>query len=189
MSSFTRSIRMLLIMTLITGVIYPLAITGIAVLCFPWKATGSLVYSQGRVIGSELIGQNFTSPGYFHGRPSFCNYSTLPSQGSNWGPENSTYLATLKQRAEIYRKENNLSAGQALPPDAITSSASGLDPHISRGNALLQVPRVARARGIPENKVKQLLEIEAASDKALYQEPVVNVLNLNLALDSAGGEK
>lgn len=187
MTTITRSLRMLIVMTIMTGVIYPLVITGIAMICFPVKSTGSLVYSQGRVIGSELIGQKFTFPGHFHGRPSFCDYSTLPSQGSNWGPGNSVYLSTLKQRAANYREENNLSSVQVLPPDAITFSASGLDPHISLENALLQVSRVATARGIPENKVKQILFVEAARDKAFFQKPVVNVMKLNVALDSVGG--
>ncbi|QUL99103.1 MAG: potassium-transporting ATPase subunit KdpC [Candidatus Fermentithermobacillus carboniphilus] len=178
---------MLLTMTLLLGFIYPLATTGLAYLLFPRQASGSLIYRDGRVVGSELIGQKFTDPRYFHGRPSAAGegYDASASGGSNLGPTNKKLLETIAERLAVVREENGLSTNEAVPADLVTCSASGLDPHISPEAALIQVPRIARARGVPEEKIRQLVEQHIEGRQfGFLGEPVVNVLKLNLALDA-----
>ena len=171
-------------LSVLTGLVYPLFVTGIVQVAMPDKASGSLLYVNGTVVGSELIGQNFTSPGYFHGRPSAVGYSANGSGASNFGPTSAKLMELVKQRIEQARGENGLSTDASVPGDLVLASGSGLDPHISVEGAMLQVPRVAKARGLPESEVKVLVyqHIETAQFGILGQERV-NVLKLNLALD------
>ena len=170
--------------SMLTGLIYPLLMTGIIQIAMPEQASGSLIVVNGSVVGSELIGQNFTSPSYFHGRPSAVNYAGNGSGASNFGPTNKNLMVQVSQRISEVRTENNLSSNATVPSELVLTSGSGLDPHISMEGAMLQVPRVAVARGIPESEVKVLVyqHIEPAQFGIMGQERV-NVLNLNLALD------
>jgi K+-transporting ATPase ATPase C chain len=170
--------------SLLTGLIYPLFITGIVQTAMPEKAGGSLLILGGNVVGSELIGQSFSGREYFHGRPSAIDYNASSSGASNLGPTSARLMEQVKQRIEQVRSENNLSQNGPMPADLVLASGSGLDPHISVEGAMLQVPRVASARGLPESEVKVLVyqHIELAVFGILGQ-PRVNVLKLNLALD------
>lgn len=169
--------------TLILGLAYPLAITGLAQAVFPWQADGSLIRQEGRIVGSALVGQAFTAPGYLHGRPSTVDYDASGSGASNLGPLNPDLIAETKTRAEAWR----VSTGEpAVPSDAVTASASGLDPHISPQNALAQASRVAEARGVATDAVRAVIlrHVEGRTFGVLGQ-PRVNVLKTNLALDAA----
>ncbi|MCC6364972.1 MAG: potassium-transporting ATPase subunit KdpC [Bryobacterales bacterium] len=181
-------LRIKLFMTLVFGVVYPLAMTGISQLLFPYKANGSLILAAGKIIGSELIGQNFSRPEYFHPRPSAAGnqgYDATASGGSNYGPTNRKLIDRVKASVEAFRRENPDYRGP-IPADLATASASGLDPHISPDSALAQVPRVAKARGAALDAVYQLVEQSTQRpDFGLLGEPRVNVLRLNLALDQA----
>lgn len=177
---------LLLLFTLLTGILYPLVTTGIAQALFPHEANGSLVVREHQVIGSALIGQPFTSPGYFWSRPSATSahpYDAAASSGSNLGPSNPALAGAVRERVLALREAEG-GAHQAVPVDLVTASGSGLDPHISVAAARFQSPRVARARGIAEREVAALVEAHT-SDRALglFGEPRVNVLTLNLALD------
>ena len=190
------AIVLVIALTLITGLIYPLAMTGIAGVIFPYQAQGSLIEKDGKVIGSALIGQLFTDDKYFHGRPSATNtpdpkdstktidapYNAANSVGSNLGPTNKTLIERVKGEVENLKKEN---ASAQVPIDLVTTSGSGLDPDISPEAAHFQVPRVAKARNLPEGRVRALVEgqIEGRT-LGLLGEPRVNVLKLNLALDA-----
>lgn len=184
------AVLMLVVMTVLTGIIYPLATTGLARVLFPYQAGGSLAYRDGRPVGSSLIGQKFTGPGYFHGRPSAAGpdgYDAAASSGSNLGPTNAKLVAAIAQRLETVRAENGLPAGTPVPADLVTASASGLDPDISPAAAYLQVPRVARARNLPEEQVRALVTKNITGRQfGLLGEPRVNVLQLNLELDKMG---
>jgi K+-transporting ATPase ATPase C chain len=170
--------------SLLTGLVYPLFMTGIIQIAMPEQAGGSMIVVNGTIVGSELIGQNFTSPGYFHGRPSAVGHAANGSGASNFGPTSARLMEQASQRISEVRRENNLSGNATVPGELVLASASGLDPHISVEGAMLQVPRVANARGIPESEVKVLVyqHIEPAQFGIMGQERV-NVLNLNLALD------
>lgn len=177
-----------LVLSVITGLLYPLAITGAARLLFPDQAAGSLVVHQGRVVGSSLIGQHFTRPEHFWGRPSATAptpYNASASGGSNLGPRNPAQIDAVRQRIQALREADPQQTGP-IPVDLVTASGSGLDPHISRAAAEYQVSRVARASGLPVATVAALVEVHTEGRwLGLVGEPRVNVLRLNLALDAA----
>jgi len=172
--------------TVLCGIVYPLVVTGIAQVAFHDKANGSLVKVDGKIVGSTLIGQQFTAPGYFHPRPSAAGtgYDGFASSSSNLGPANPSFLSSVEDRVAAYRKENGLAAGQSVPVDAVTASASGLDPEISVANARLQAARVAKARALPVDQVLALVDQHTTGREwGFLGEPGVNVLRLDLALD------
>jgi potassium-transporting ATPase KdpC subunit len=175
--------------TLLTGLAYPLIITGMVQTALPAQAEGSLMVVDGRIVGSELIGQTFQSPGYFHGRPSYVNYSANGSGASSLGPTSARLMQEVSRRIDQVRRENSLPTDQSVPADLVLASGSGLDPHISRQGAIEQVERVAKARGLENSAVQTLIDqnVEPAMLGILGQERV-NVLRLNLALDEATKE-
>lgn len=176
-----------LVLTVVCCGIYPLVVWGVAQAAFPDKANGSLITdAKGNVIGSKLLGQGFTAEKYFHPRPSAAGngYDAANSGGSNFGPTSQKLADSLKDRVEAYRKENGLKDTDVVPADAVTASASGLDPHISLRNAALQIARVAKARNLGTNKIAELIRAHTdRADLGVFGEPGVNVLRLNLALD------
>jgi K+-transporting ATPase ATPase C chain len=176
-----QSVRALIVFTLITGIAYPLIVTGVAQLAFKGEANGSLIEKDGRVIGSRLIGQQFTDPKYFWGRPSATSpmpYNGASSSGSNLGPTNPALREAVAERIQA------LGDARPVPGDLVTASGSGLDPHISPAAAAYQVPRVAKARGIAEGKLRSLISQHTESATlGVFGEPRVNVLALNLSLD------
>ncbi len=185
-------LRMTIALTVLVGLAYPLAMTGIAQALMKDKANGSFVSENGKVVGSSLIGQNFTlkngdpDPRYFQPRPSNAGdgYDAMASSGSNLGPSNPDLLTGVKDRVEAYRTLNGLPADASVPVDAVTSSASGLDPDISVANARLQVSRVARARGLSPSQALALVSAHTQDRPfGIFGEEAVNVLELNLALD------
>jgi K+-transporting ATPase ATPase C chain len=192
MKNLFAELRSALMVTVALAVVccglYPLVVFGIAQIAFHDKANGSLITGpDGTVRGSRLIGQSFTTGKYFHSRPSAAGngYDATRSGGSNLGPTSQKLNDTIKDRIAVYRTENGLKETEVVPADAVTSSASGLDPHISVGNAALQAARVARTRNLPVDQVMALIQANTDSaDVGFLGDPGVNVLKLNLALDS-----
>ena len=188
LSHLRTAVLMAVLLTVLLGIVYPLTMTGIAQVLFPSQANGSLVRdSSGHVIGSELLAQSFSRPEYFHPRPSAAGsngYDATSSGGSNLAPSNQQLLDTVKDRAAAYREENDLAADAPVPVDAVTASASGLDPDISPANAQLQINRVAAARGMSSDQLRTLVDrYTEGRTLGILGEPRVNVLKLNLALD------
>jgi potassium-transporting ATPase KdpC subunit len=194
------AIVLIIAFTVLTGLVYPLVMTGLANVLFPYQAHGSLIEKDGKVIGSELIGQNFTSDRYFHGRPSATvgpdpadpsktisvPYNAANSGGSNLGPTNKALIDRIKGDVEKLKQE---SPSAQVPTDLVTTSGSGLDPHISPAAAYFQVPRIAKARSIPEDALNDLIATHIEDRTlGLFGEPRINVLALNLALDSGGAQ-
>jgi len=190
------ALALLVLFTLLTGVVYPFVTTGIASVLFPYQARGSLIERDGKVIGSALIGQSFTAVRYFQGRPSAtvapdpadpsktvaAPYNAANTGGSNLGPTSKALIERMAGDVETLKQQN---PGMQIPTDLVTTSASGLDPHISPAGALFQVPRVAKARGLPEARVRELVERQTEGRTfGILGEPRVNVLALNLALDA-----
>lgn len=207
-AQFLPAILLTLAFTILTGVVFPVIMWGVAQLGLSHQANGSLLFKGDKLIGSELIGQNFTSPRYFHPRPSAAGagYDPLSSSGTNLGPTSKKLFDGIQDDpstkdvdesyqgvsalAKTYREENGLSSGEQLPADSVTRSASGLDPHISPRNAQLQLNRVARERGIDPGSVQRLIEQNTESRfLGIFGEPRVNVLLLNLALDNTRSSK
>lgn len=180
------AISMLLIFSFITGIVYPLVITGIAQLFFPFRANGSLIKREGKIIGSILIGQSFTRPEYFWSRPSATTpyaYNAINSSGSNFGPGNPAFLSILQQRV-AWLQQTTPRPNSLIPVDLVTASASGLDPHISPISAFYQAERIAKARNLPVNEIEDLIRQHVYySTCNLFGEPRVNVLKLNMELD------
>ncbi len=191
------AIVLIVLMTVLTGLIYPLGMTGIASVLFPRQAAGSLVEKDGKIVGSSLIGQNFADPKYFSGRPSATTdtdpndatktvpapYNAANSVGSNLGPTSKSLVERVTGDADKLRADN---PGATVPIDLVTTSASGLDPHITPAAAEFQVPRVAKARGLPEAKIRErVADATEGRTLGILGEPRVNVLQLNMALDAA----
>jgi K+-transporting ATPase ATPase C chain len=203
------AIMSVIVMTVFFGLVFPLVVTGIVKVAFPHQANGSLIEQNGKVIGSELIGQSFAKPEYFHPRPSAAGngYDAANSGGTNLGPTSDKLINGIhkklpdgkddpgnfdgiKDLAAAYRKENGLADNAQAPADAVTRSASGLDPEISPANAALQVGRVAKARGVAEDRVRKVLDENTKGRQlGFLGEPRVNVLKLNIALDKAAPGK
>ena len=171
------------ILALILGLIYPLVITGISQVVFPDQANGELIKMNGKVIGSQLIGQGFTSPIYFHGRPSAVDYNASTSGGSNYGPTNKKLINRVNQSINNIRTENGLSANATIPADLVLASGSGLDRYISIDSAELQVPRIAKARNLNESVIRDIINKNKEVPFPGIGNPVVNVLKLNIALE------
>jgi len=190
MSQLRACLILFVLLTVLTGVVYPLVVTAIAQVVFPHRANGSIIERGGRPVGSELIGQSFDDPRYFWSRPSATGptpYNAASSTGSNQGPTNPDLLKAVKERTEAIRAAHPDQTGP-VPVDLVTASGSGLDPHISPAAAEYQVRRVARARGFSEQRVTQLVvKHTEGRTLGLLGEPRVNVLRLNLALDTLTG--
>lgn len=182
-----QALRLTAVFTMLTGVAYPLVVTGVAHLIFPERAGGSLVRRGGEVVGSALLAQRFTSPRYFWPRPSAGDFGTVPSAASNLGPTSRELRSNVTKRGERFRAANGLPDGAEVPGDAVLASGSGLDPHISPLNARLQTARVAEARQLPREAVERLVADHIEGPQGVWGESRVNVLLLNLALDAYDG--
>jgi K+-transporting ATPase ATPase C chain len=187
---FGRSLAATLLFAVILCGVYPLVVYGLGQVMFPHQANGSLMLDKSNAVrGSELLGQNFTSEKYFHPRPSAAGngYDPTASGGSNLGPTSGQLYTNILQNVAAYRSDNGLGTNAPVPADAVTASGSGLDPHISVANAELQISRVAKQRGLTEEKVRALVERNTSGrDFGLFGEPRVNVVTLNFALDGLG---
>lgn len=188
-SEIITSIKVFIGFSILLGIVYPFAIMGIAQVTMPNKANGSLIIENGRVVGSHLIGQNFNNPKYFTSRPSAVNYNAAGSGASNLSPTSKKLITQVEKRVKEARENNNLNSTQKIPADMVLESASGLDPHISVENANLQAKRVAKKRGISEEKIKKLIADNTDSDFiGIWGQCSINVLKLNIALDKITGE-
>jgi K+-transporting ATPase ATPase C chain len=181
------ALKFLLVMTILTGIFYPLFMTGVVQLTFPVKANGSLITKEGKIIGSELIGQKFDSVIYFWSRPSAIAYNPIPSGASNYGPTSDTLKKQVKQRRILFANANSVNDVMAIPKEMIFASASGLDPHISPQAALMQVDRIVKVRKFSDLQKQKLIEfIHKMTEKSqfsLFGEERINVLQLNIELD------
>ncbi len=187
MRALKSALFFFILFSVLTGLAYPLLITGLCQLVFPDKANGSLIVANGKIVGSGLIGQSFTSAKYFKGRPSAIEkpYDASNSGASNFGPSNAKYLDEVGKRIDKIRQDNALRVDAPVPADLVLTSGSGLDPHISLDAALIQVPRVAKSRGLPEPDVRRLVDrLTEHAFLGLAGSERVNVLKLNLALDA-----
>jgi len=186
-AEFGRSIVATIFFAVILCGLYPLIVFGVSQMLFPHQANGSLLVDKSGVRGSALLAQNFTGAKYFHPRPSAAGangFDATSSGGSNLGPTSSNLVASLTQNIATYRSDNGLATNAIVPADAVTASGSGLDPHISVANAELQIPRVAKARGLSEARVRKLVQQNTSDrDLGVFGEPRVNVMTLNFALD------
>ena len=191
MRHIKQAILIFVAFSVLCGFIYPLFMTAVSQFLFPWRSNGSIMTSGNQVFGSELIGQRFKSPKYFHGRPSATDpaYNASASSGSNFGPSNAKFFDDVMKRIEQVRNENGLSSDIPIPADLVLASSSGLDPHISIESAMLQVRRIAKERGVPEYKVKEMVnQVIEHRLLGIWGQPRVNVLKLNLAIDKLKGE-
>ena len=191
MRPLKQAMMVFAIFSVLCGLVYPLSMTVVSQFLFPRRSNGSIMTSGNQPLGSELIGQNFDSPKYFHGRPSATDpaYNASGSAGSNFGPSNARFLEEILERIKQVRIENGLPSDTRIPADLVLASASGLDPHISVESAMLQVKRVAKERSLSEAKVEEIARqhIERAF-LGIWGQPRVNVLKLNLAMDKLKGE-
>jgi K+-transporting ATPase ATPase C chain len=182
------ALKFLLVMTFLTGIVYPLLMTGLAQLCFPSKANGSLVMKDGKIVGSELIGQKFDSIIYFWSRPSAIGYNPIPSGGSNYGPTSDTLKKQVAARRILFATKNSIKDITTIPKEMIFASGSGLDPHISPEGAMCQLERVVTARNFnpaQKQRVRQLItDMTEGPQFFLFGEPRINVFKLNLAVDN-----
>jgi K+-transporting ATPase ATPase C chain len=189
MRQLKTAVLILIIFSFLLGVVYPLVMTGIAQLFFSHRANGSMIVSNGKIIGSELIGQQFLLPTYFHSRPSDCDYNAASSSSSNLGPSNPELFKQVRERINRARAENEIADSTKIPADLVLASASGLDPEISPQSALLQVARIAKSRNLSITTVQQLIEQNIQQPFiGVFGQPRVNVLTLNIALDSISGQ-
>ena len=185
--NLVTAILMTIATTILLGIIYPLVVTGLAQVLFHDKANGQLIEANGKIVGSRIIGQAFTGPGYFHGRPSAVSYDATNSNGSQWGPTNKKLIDRVKGDVATLHAEN---PNVPIPVDLVTASASGLDPEITPAAAAFQIHRVALERKAPEDEIARLVsEHTAGRTLGLLGEPRVNVLELNLALDARYGAR
>jgi K+-transporting ATPase ATPase C chain len=193
MKTIIISVRIFLFFTILTGILYPLFMTGLAQLCFPYKANGSLIMKEGKIIGSELIGQKFDSNIYFWSRPSAIGYNPVPSAASNYGPTSDTLKKLVTARRILFANENSITDMTVIPAEMVFASGSGLDPHISPQAALLQVDRVSSTRNFdPCQKQRLLQRIKDLTESPQFLvlgEKRINVLLLNLELDRIKGNK
>lgn len=187
-STILPAFRLLLVLTLLTGVIYPLGMTFLAGLLFPYQANGSMILKDGNIVGSELIGQSFSSDRYFSSRPSAIGYDPIPSSGTNWGPTDKRMKDSAQARAAKFIAQNHLSAETVVPKEMLFASASGVDPHISPEAARLQIRRIASVHGFNRERTAALQtlvdDLTEGAQLQLFGEPRVNVLKLNLMLDT-----
>ncbi|NOG32488.1 potassium-transporting ATPase subunit KdpC [Halomonas sp. TBZ9] len=182
-ASWLASLRAGIVLIILCGGIYPFAVTSLGGLLFPHQATGSLITIDGNVVGSELVGQRFDAPGYFHGRPSAANHDPFVVSGSNYAASNPELRERVRQTSQLIADRDNI-APEAIPVDLLAASGSGIDPHISPDAARIQAARIASARGIPAEQVNELIQrYTQAPTLGVLGQPRVNVLRLNLALD------
>ncbi len=178
-----RAIMIFVVMAIVLGLIYPLLITGISQVAFPYQANGEMIKINGNIVGSELIGQNFDGPQYFQGRPSAIDYNASTSGGSNYGPTNQKLIDRVNETIKEIRTNDSLSSNVTIPSDLVLASGSGLDRYISVDSAMIQVPRIAKARNISESAINDLIEKNQETPFPGIGQPVVNVLKLNIALN------
>ncbi|MDW7732741.1 MAG: potassium-transporting ATPase subunit KdpC [Methanolobus sp.] len=184
MKEIKTALLIFAVFSILLGLIYPAVITGISQIAFARQANGNLIVENGKTIGSELIGQNFTSPGYFHGRPSAIGYNSITSDGSNLGPTNQELTHQVDQRIRQIKYEESLPANSTVPADLVLASGSGLEGYIYEDSARMQVPRIAKTRGFSETEVENLIENNTERSSLGTGETMVNVLKLNIALDN-----
>jgi potassium-transporting ATPase KdpC subunit len=170
-------------MAIVLGLIYPLIITGISQVAFPYQANGEMIKHNGIIVGSELIGQNFEGPQYFQGRPSAINYNASTSGGSNYAPTNQKLIDRVNETINQIKTNNSLPANASIPSDMVLASGSGLDRYISVESAMIQVPRIAKSRNISESSINELIQKTQETPFPGIGQPIVNVFKLNLALD------